>query len=70
MMDLTGRLIVCKNCGLPLSGRSREELLAHQKIGSCYVCGRDLPLAQQPVMRRFATPEDRLRDHIAPVATR
>lgn len=70
MMDLTGRLIVCKNCGQHLPGRSREELLAHQNADNCYLCGRELPAAQRPVMRRFATAADRLRDHIAPLGTR
>ncbi len=70
MMDLTGRLIVCRGCGAHLPGRSREELLAHQKTGTCYLCGRPLPAPEAPKLSRFATPEDRLRQHIAPVVTR
>ncbi len=70
MMDLTGKLIICRGCGTHLPGRSREELLARQKIGTCYLCGRPLPTGDAPKLSRFATPEDRLRQHIAPVVTR
>jgi len=70
MMDLTGKLIICRGCGTHLPGRSREELLARQKIGTCYLCGRPLSAGEPPKLSRFATPEDRLRQHIAPVVTR
>lgn len=57
-----------------MAGRSPEELRASPKNGRCYLCGRELPRPEPepeyPVMRRFSTPEDRLRQHIAPVVTR
>lgn len=68
-MDLTGRLVVCRGCGQYAFGRSPEELRASQKMGTCHLCGRPIPKEANPISR-FATPEDRLRQHIAPMVTR